>query len=112
MITKILTDIGLTPSPHDPCLFSGVIQSPLITTTSSNCKPVHVGIYIDDFMFFSEDPTEEENFKTALCTCTVPIDWMGTVDYFLGTAFNWKRHPDGELSVLLTQSVFTEYSAH
>jgi hypothetical protein len=43
---------------------------------------------------------------------TVPIDWMGTVDYFLGTAFNWKQHADGNLSELLTQSAFVEYSAH
>jgi hypothetical protein len=34
------------------------------------------------------------------------------VDYFLGSAFNWKRHSDGNLSVLLTQSAFVEYSAH
>eukprot|EP00956_Cyclotella_meneghiniana_P015762 scaffold24459_cov75-Cyclotella_meneghiniana.AAC.3 len=58
------------------------------------------------------DPQEEERFKQALSSCTVPIDWMGTVDYFLGTAFNWKRHEDGHLSVLLTQSAFTEYAAH
>jgi hypothetical protein len=48
----------------------------------------------------------------AMQDCTVPIDWMGTVDYFLGSAFNWKCHSDGNLSVLLTQSAFVEYSAH
>ena len=138
MITKILTDIGLTPSPHDPCLYSGIIvdsppqppspsspspQHPASSTTlpssnhphpepTSQRKPVHVGIYVEDFVFFSEDPEEEERFKKALGSCMVPIDWMGTVDYFLGTAFNWKRHEDGHLSVLLTQSAFTEYSAH
>ena len=26
LITKILRDMGLTPSKHDPCLFSGVIN--------------------------------------------------------------------------------------
>eukprot|EP00956_Cyclotella_meneghiniana_P035945 scaffold119809_cov102-Cyclotella_meneghiniana.AAC.2 len=131
MITAILKDIGLTPSPHDPCLYSGFIVDSSPTTPSqssqtktlpktptstpapnSSRKPVHVGIYVDDFVFFSEDPKEEERFKKALSSCTVPIDWMGTVDYFLGTAFTWKRHTDGHLSVLLTQSAFTEYSAH
>eukprot|EP00956_Cyclotella_meneghiniana_P038057 scaffold148302_cov51-Cyclotella_meneghiniana.AAC.2 len=121
MITDILKDIGLTPSPHDPCLFSGVVHStspspnpsnPSIPSPSSTRKPIHVGIYVDDFVFFSEDPAEEELFKRALGSCTVPIDWMGTVDYFLGTAFQWKRHADGHLSVLLTQSAFTEYAAH
>ena len=119
MITKILKDIGLQPSPHDPCLYSGVITSPTSSPTtlpstppSTRKKPVHVGIYVDDFVFFSEDPNEEDIFKRELSKCTVPIDWMGTVDYFLGTAFNWKRHPNCHLSVLLTQSAFTEYAAH
>eukprot|EP00956_Cyclotella_meneghiniana_P020999 scaffold37679_cov76-Cyclotella_meneghiniana.AAC.13 len=138
MITDILKGIGLTPSPHDPCLYSGIVTpsapdtssgpssdpvpcpahpdvaspSSATASTPTDRKPVHVGIYVDDFVFFSEDPTEEELFKKALGTCTVPIDWMGTVDYFLGTAFQWKRHDDGHLSVLLTQSAFTEYSAH
>ena len=107
MITAILKDIGLTQSPHDPCLYSRIItKSGDPPSTDSSRKPVHVGIYVDDFVFFSEDPNEEEDtFKTALNSCTVPIDWMGTVDYFLGTAFTWKRHDDGHLSVLLTQSV-------
>jgi hypothetical protein len=37
---------------------------------------------------------------------------MGTVDYFLGMAFQWNRHDDGELSVLLSQSAVVEYTAH
>jgi hypothetical protein len=114
MITSILKNIGLTPSPHDPCLFSSVVDSPRLWNLPPKCdrKPIHIGIYVDDFVFFSKDPAEEDNFKLAMQDCTVPINWMGTVDYFLGTAFNWKRHPDGNLSVLLTQSAFVEYSAH
>jgi hypothetical protein len=114
MITDILKNIGLTPSPHDPCLFTGIVESPRLTNLppKSERKPIHIGIYVDDFIFFSEHPAEEENFKLAMKDCTAPIDWMGTVDYFLGTAFNWKRHADGNLSVLLTQSAFVEYSAH
>jgi hypothetical protein len=64
-------------------------------------------------VFFSEDPKQEEIFKRALAAASgVKIDFMGTVDYFLGTAFQWQRHPDGKLLVLLTQSAFVEYSAH
>jgi hypothetical protein len=114
MITGILKNIGLTPSPDDPCLFLGIVESPRLSNLppKHERKPVHIGIYVDDFVFFSEDPAEEENFKLAMQDCTVPIDWMGTVDYFLGSAFNWKCHSDGNLSVLLTQSAFVEYSAH
>jgi hypothetical protein len=72
-----------------------------------------VGLYVDDFVFFSEDPAQEDLFKRALAAASnAPIDFMGTVDYFLGTAFTWNRHDDGELSVLLTQSAFIEYTAH
>jgi hypothetical protein len=42
----------------------------------------------------------------------VVVDFMGDVDYFLGTAFTWKRHPDNHLSVHLCQSPFTEFTAH
>jgi hypothetical protein len=55
---------------------------------------------------------EDENFKLAMKDYTVPIDWMCTVDHFLVSAFNWKCQSDGNLSVLLTQSAFVEYSAH
>jgi hypothetical protein len=115
MFTEILKNIGLTLSPHHPCLFSGVVQSSDITTNTplSQPKPVHIGIYVDDFAFFSEDPQEEEMYKQALSTCTtVSIDWIGTVSYFLGAVFDWQRHSKGHLSVLLTQSAFVEYSAH
>jgi hypothetical protein len=72
-----------------------------------------VGLHVDDFVFFSEDPAQEDLFKWVLATASnVPIDFMGTLDYFLGTAFTWNRHDDGKLSVLLTQSAFIEYTAH
>jgi hypothetical protein len=113
MFTAMLKHIGLTPSPHDPCLFSGVVQSADISTDipASHQQPIHVGIYVDDFVFFSEDPRKDDLFKQALSNCTVPIDWMGTFSYFLGTAFDWQRHANGHLSVLLLQSAFVEYSA-
>jgi hypothetical protein len=73
MITDILKNIGLTPSPHDPCLFSGVIKSPSRLTNlppDADRKPIHIRIYVDDFVFFSEDPAEEDNFKLAMKDCT------------------------------------------
>ena len=128
MITKILTKISLKASPHDPCLFSGQVLDPSApphrpdspvsvvghpAVAAPSRASVHVGLYVDDFVFFSEDPAQEDLFKRALAAASnAPIDFMGTVDYFLGTAFTWNRHDDGELSVLLTQSAFIEYTAH
>lgn len=133
MFTAALKDIGLKPSLHDPCLFSGIVNpskpsptenSPTISPTvlpsesssssnshSSDTAAVHVGIYVDDFVFYSTDPLQETRFMEALKQRVV-VDFMGPVDYFLGTAFTWKRHDDGHLSVLLSQSAFTEFTAH
>ena len=37
---------------------------------------------------------------------------MGDADYFLGTAFTWLRQDDGNVSVHLCQSAFTEFASH
>ena len=139
MFTQALKDIGLSPSLHDPCLFSGVVNgsspsdphvharqangpvagtpslvnptTPLPPTPAPSPAPVHVGIYVDDFVFYSTDPAQEQLFMDALKTRVV-VDFMGPVDWFLGTAFTWKRHEDGNLSVFLSQSAFIDFTAH
>ena len=62
MFANILKDMNLKPSPHDPCLFSGIISEddPRFTR-----QEIHVGAYVDDFTFYSTDLTEEEK-KEAL----------------------------------------------
>jgi hypothetical protein len=100
--------MGLTQSVHDPCLFSGNLLSDSSPTSRSK---VHVGIYVDDFVFYSEDPAIEQRFQEDLKKKVV-VDFMGDVDYFLGTAFTWKSHDDGNLSVHLCQSAFAEFTAH
>ena len=37
---------------------------------------------------------------------------MGDVNYFLGTAFTWRRGDNGDLAVHFNQTAFTEFSAH
>jgi hypothetical protein len=41
----VLLGMGLTPCPHEPCLFTGIliVGSP----------PLYLGIYVDDFAYFS-----------------------------------------------------------
>ena len=41
----------------------------------------------------------------------IKVEFMGDVDYFLGSAFTWKRLPDGHISVHLCQSAFTEFTS-
>ena len=37
---------------------------------------------------------------------------MGDVDFFLGTVFTWIHQSNGHLSVHMSQTAFTEFSAH
>ena len=110
MINSILISmVGIEPSPHDPCLFSGIIKTSS-KDLSRHC--VHVGMYVDDFVFHSTDPAEEALLKSELQQ-KVKVDFMGDTNFFLGTAFTWLRHELGDcLSVHLCQSAFTEHSSH
>ncbi|KAL7523095.1 hypothetical protein ACHAWF_000367, partial [Thalassiosira exigua] len=134
--------MGLAPSVHDPCLFSGILN--VLTDASSPSHPtsqdatpagippptsavswedhavpvassprsvLHGGVYVDDFVFFSIDPTEEKLFQHELAK-RCKVDFMGDVDFFLGTAFTWRKHDDGHLSVHMCQSAFVKHAAH
>jgi hypothetical protein len=66
---------------------------------------------VDDFVFYSENPEQETLFMSKLKKRVV-VDFMGNVDFFLGTAFTWQRHDSGDLSIHLSQAAFMEFAAH
>jgi hypothetical protein len=39
-----------------------------------------MGLYVDDFIYFSEDPAVER----------IKVDFMGLVEWFLGIHFSWQ----------------------
>ena len=84
MITSILQEMGLSASPHDPCLYSGIIHSD--NKSLSERKEINVGLYVHDFVFFSTSQAEEDLFQKVLAT-HIKADFMGDADHFLGTAF-------------------------
>ena len=106
MITGILHAMGLAPSRHDPCLFTGTTIDPSASTT--NRKRIYVGLYVDDFVFFSESSTEEARFEKLLSE-RIAVDFMGEADFFLGQTFNWTRKANGDVDVLIHQQAFTEH---
>ena len=139
MVTGILQDMGLSASLHDPCLYTGVLidpdasptptslpgtsqtspPPPVLTPTPPVAPPglpptsppratINVGLYVDDFVFYSTDQAEEDLFQ-KLFQNRLTVDFMGDVDYFLGTAFTWVQDDNGHLSVHLCQSAFTEF---
>jgi hypothetical protein len=94
-----LQAIGMTPMAHDPCVFTGTLihGGPLL----------YLGIYVDDFTYFSESDEVERIFEAALSS-KLKIDWMGEVGWFLGKAYEWEHLDDGRLCVTITQTAKIE----
>jgi Reverse transcriptase (RNA-dependent DNA polymerase). len=91
-----LISIGLQPCPNAPCIFSGVLIP--------DKPPLYVGIYVDDFIYFSADPTVEHAFEQTLPTKTkLQIEFNGPVHHFLGIAFSHSYSTDGHLTIHLSQ---------
>ena len=106
-IRNVLLKLGLRQNAYDPCLFSGDIIDPSNPNAPpSNC-PLTLGLYVDDFVYFSEDPDVEARFENLLHD-QVKVDFMGTVEWFLGTHFQWMVSPD-LVQVHLSQTGFASH---
>ena len=106
-IKAVLHSIGLRQNASDPCMFTGSIIDPSNPAADIPTAPLTIGLYVDDFIYFSEDPTVERRFEELLSSL-VTVDFMGTVDWFLGTHFQWSSYKDN-VSVHLSQ---TGFAAH
>jgi hypothetical protein len=54
--------------------------------------PLSIGLYVDNFVYFSEDPAVEALFERLLQE-GVKVDFMGLVEWFLGIHFSWRITP-------------------
>ena len=112
IIEGILLKMGLKNFPHDPCLLYGILDNPYSPQTISETQSqLHFGPHVDNFVFYSTDPTKEALFKTLLQE-HIQVDFMGYVENCLGAAFTWLQHNYGNISLHLCQSAFTEFTAH
>ena len=103
-INAILISIGLNLSLEDPCLYSGFIQDPSDPSLEKSTSPLTLGLYGEDFVYFSEDPSVEALFCRLLAE-GCKVDFMGVVEWFLGIHFAW-RITSNSASVHLNQSGF------
>jgi hypothetical protein len=87
-IDAILHSIGLIPSSYNPCLYSGFVHDPQDPSGSLSSKPLSIGLYVDDFVYFSEDPAVETLFERLLSE-QITVNFMGLVEWFLGIHFSW-----------------------
>jgi hypothetical protein len=91
--------MGLSISPHDPCVFYGKLADHL--------PPIYIGLYVDDFKYFSNSDETEKLFEQRLGSKCVG-DFMGEVSWFLGCKYEWENLPDGRLTISVTQTAKTE----
>ncbi len=73
----------------------------------ASSSPLTLGLYVDNVVYFLEDPATEHKFETLLSTL-VTIEFMDTVKWFLGTHFQWLI-TDDIVSVHLTQMGFVAH---
>ncbi len=94
----------LLKNTYDPCLFSGNIIDPSDPSDSPLTVPLTRGLYVEDFIYFSADNAVKAEFQRLLKQ-HVMIDFMGRVEWFLGTHFLWSVTPTA-VKVHLSQTSF------
>jgi hypothetical protein len=92
------------PNTHDPCLYTGFVRDPRDPLSSALTVPLSLGLYVDDFVYFSEDPATEALFERLLQE-RIKVDFMGLVEWFLGIHFSW-RFTSSWVDVHLNQTGF------
>ena len=67
IIKGVLIKMGLNTSPRDTWLLSGVFAKPYSPDNISDLQSqLHVGLYVNNFVLYSSDPTHNSLFKTLL----------------------------------------------
>ena len=95
---ELFAKIGLKQCPNAPCLFKG--------TPIKNKPPIYLGLYVDDFVYFSTNKDVENKFEKELQKLT-NVDFMGQVSHFLGIKYQW-RQTDKRTKVHMSQEAFSE----
>ena len=92
-------DMGFEAIDQDKCVFK--------------CKPfpdkppIYLGLYVDDFIYYSKSDEVEEWFERNLKS-HITVDFMGDVQWFLGQRYDWTTCDDGSLSCHVSQQAFVE----
>ena len=97
---KILIKIGLKQHPTSPCIFYGTLIQGL--------PPLYLGLYVDDFYYFSKSPEVETLFESKFGS-EISITFNGPVSYFLGITFTHTKSPSGKVKIHLSQEAFIDH---
>ena len=94
-----LLSIGFKQCPNCSCLFVGNLIE--------GYPPLYIGIYIDDFAYFSASDEVKKKFETDFGS-KIKTKFIRVIDYFLGIKFTYKTHPDNFLTCYLSQTAFID----
>ena len=97
---SILTAIGLTRSANAPCLYSGSVIP--------GHPPLYLGLYVDDFIFFSQSSKVEEQFMKSFASHVSKVTFNDEIDFFLGIKFDCCRQNNGHVTIHMSQQAFIE----
>jgi hypothetical protein len=76
------------PSLKGPCLFTGFVRDPNNPYSHGSNHPLSLDLYVDDFIYFLEDPKVKELFCHLLSE-RCKVNFMGIIEWFLGIHFSW-----------------------
>ena len=79
----------------------------MFTGKPDGVNTLYLGLYVDDFCYFSTSDECEKVFENKLTEIT-NVDYMGEVTHFLGIKFQWTHHQDGNITTHLSQQAFAE----
>ena len=97
-IEKIFHSMGLKNHPNSPCLFTG--------TLLDGKPPIYIGLYVDDFCYFSTDDDVEAHFCAEL-NKHFEVTWDAELEWFLGIRFHWKYDTNNKaIKCHLSQEAF------
>ena len=69
--------------------------------------PLYLGLYVDDFIYFSKSREVEQKFEQSFQS-KLGMELSGDISYFLGIKFTPKRHDKNHVSIKLSQEAFID----
>jgi hypothetical protein len=84
-----------------------LIFNPSDPANTPSSDPLTLGLYVDDFVYFSAISEMEAKFQ-CLLKQHIKFNYMGMVEWFLGTHFQWSVTP-AVVKVHLSQTGFASH---
>ena len=93
----MLESLGLKKIHNLQCIYFGV--------TIPGYPPLYVGLYVDDFIYFSESSKVKHGFETKF-NQQVTTNFDGPVTHFLGLSIQCQQHLIYHVSITVNQEPF------